>query len=331
MSELSAKQRQILEYMKAEVREKGYPPSVREICDAVGLKSTSTVHGHLSRLEKKGLIRRDPTKPRAIEILDSDFDAPQREFVNVPIVGNITAGTPILAVENIEDTFPIPVDYIHNDTVFMLRVKGESMIEAGIFDKDLILVRQQQDANNGDIVVALIEDFATVNPYLGSDGVKPFIDVCKQENKGLFILVKTSNPSSGEFQDQKIDGKPLYELVGEKVAQWGEEHMGESGYSYVGAVVGATYPEQGEILRKVMPKSFILVPGYGAQGGKGADLVHFFNEDGLGAIVNSSRGIIAAYKQEAYAKFGAENFGDASRAAVEAMIADIQDALTAAK
>ena len=146
------------------------------------------------------------------------------------------------------------------------------------------------------------EDFATVNPYLGSDGVKPFIDVCKQENKGLFILVKTSNPSSGEFQDQKIDGKPLYELVGEKVAQWGEEHMGESGYSYVGAVVGATYPEQGEILRKVMPKSFILVPGYGAQGGKGKDLVHFFNEDGLGAIVNSSRGIIAAYKQEAYAK-----------------------------
>ena len=175
------------------------------------------------------------------------------------------------------------------------------------------------------------EDFATVNPYLGSDGVKPFIDVCKQENKGLFILVKTSNPSSGEFQDQKIDGKPLYELVGEKVAQWGEEHMGESGYSYVGAVVGATYPEQGEILRKVMPKSFILVPGYGAQGGKGKDLVHFFNEDGLGAIVNSSRGIIAAYKQEANAKFGAENFGDASRAAVEAMIADIQGALTAAK
>ncbi len=175
------------------------------------------------------------------------------------------------------------------------------------------------------------EDFATVNPYLGSDGVKPFIDVCKQENKGLFILVKTSNPSSGEFQDQKIDGKTLYELVGEKVAQWGEDHMGESGYSYIGAVVGATYPEQGEILRKVMPKSLILVPGYGAQGGKGKDLVHFFNEDGLGAIVNSSRGIIAAYKQEAYAKFGAENFGDASRAAVEAMIADIQGALTAAK
>ena len=173
------------------------------------------------------------------------------------------------------------------------------------------------------------EDFATVNPYLGSDGVKPFIDVCKEEKKGLFILVKTSNPSSGEFQDQLINGKPLYELVGEKVAQWGEDHMGD-GYSYIGAVVGATYPEQGEILRKVMPKSFILVPGYGAQGGKGKDLVHFFNEDGLGAIVNSSRGIIAAYKQEAYAKFGAENFGEASRAAVEAMIADIQGALNAA-
>ena len=173
------------------------------------------------------------------------------------------------------------------------------------------------------------EDFATVNPYLGSDGVKPFIDVCKQEKKGLFILVKTSNPSSGEFQNQLINGKPLYEMVGEKVAQWGEDHMGD-GYSYIGAVVGATYPEQGEILRKVMPKSFILVPGYGAQGGKGKDLVHFFNEDGLGAIVNSSRGIIAAYKQEAYAKFGAENFGDASRAAVEAMIADIQGALDAA-
>ena len=172
------------------------------------------------------------------------------------------------------------------------------------------------------------EDFATVNPYLGSDGIKPFIDVCKEENKGLFILVKTSNPSSGEFQDQLIDGKPLYELVGEKVAAWGEEHMGDK-YSYIGAVVGATYPEMGKVLRKVMPKSFILVPGYGAQGGQGKDLVHFFDEDGLGAIVNSSRGIIAAYKQEAYAKFGAENFGDASRAAVEAMIADIDGALNA--
>ena len=170
------------------------------------------------------------------------------------------------------------------------------------------------------------EDFATVNPYLGSDGVKPFIDVCKEEKKGLFILVKTSNPSSGEFQDQLIDGRPLYELVGEKVAKWGEEHMGDE-YSYIGAVVGATYPKQGEILRKVMPKSFILVPGYGAQGGQGKDLVHFFNEDGLGAIINSSRGIIAAYKQEKYAAFGGEGYADASRQAVEDMIADIRGAL----
>lgn len=168
------------------------------------------------------------------------------------------------------------------------------------------------------------EDFATVNPYLGSDGVKPFMDVCKEEKKGIFVLVKTSNPSSGEFQDRVIDGRPLYELVGEKVAQWGDELMGD-GYSYVGAVVGATYPEMGKVLRKIMPKTFILVPGYGAQGGKGADLVHFFNEDGLGAIVNSSRGIIAAYKQEKYKEFGAENYADASRAAVKDMIADISD------
>ena len=170
------------------------------------------------------------------------------------------------------------------------------------------------------------EDFATVNPYLGSDGVNPFIKVCKEEKKGLFILVKTSNPSSGEFQDRIIDGRPLYEWVGEKVAQWGEELMGDS-YSYIGAVVGATYPEMGKVLRKVMPKSFILVPGYGAQGGKGKDLVHFFNEDGLGAIVNSSRGIIAAYKQEKYAQFGAEGFAESSRQAVIDMKEDIASAL----
>ena len=170
------------------------------------------------------------------------------------------------------------------------------------------------------------EDFATVNPYLGSDGIKPFIDVCKEEKKGLFILVKTSNPSSGEFQDQLINGRPLYELVGEKVAEWADSCMGDD-YSYIGAVVGATYPEMGKVLRKVMPKSFILVPGYGAQGGKAADLVHYFNEDGLGAIVNSSRGIIAAYKQDKYASFGAENFADASRQAVVDMIEDINQAL----
>lgn len=173
------------------------------------------------------------------------------------------------------------------------------------------------------------EDFVTVNPYLGSDGVNPFIKVCKEEKKGIFVLVKTSNPSSGEFQDRQIadaENRPLYEVVGEQVAKWGETHMGDT-YSYVGAVVGATYPEMGKVLRKIMPKSYILVPGYGAQGGKGADLVHFFNEDGLGAIVNSSRGIIAAYQQEKYARFGAENFADASRAAVLDMKEDIEQAL----
>ena len=170
------------------------------------------------------------------------------------------------------------------------------------------------------------EDFVTVNPYLGTDGVKPFVDVCKETGKGIFVLVKTSNPSSGEFQDRLVDGRPLYELVGEKVAEWGESHMGDS-YSYVGAVVGATYPEMGKVLRKIMPKTYILVPGYGAQGGKAADLAPYFNEDGLGASVNSSRGIIAAYKQEKYAKFGAENFADASRQAVVDMIDDITGAV----
>lgn len=172
------------------------------------------------------------------------------------------------------------------------------------------------------------EDFATVNPYLGTDGIKPFLDVCREEKKGIFILVKTSNPSSGEFQDRLADGRPLYELVGEKVAEWADSCMGET-YSYVGAVVGATYPEMGKVLRKIMPKCFILVPGYGAQGGRAADLVHYFNEDGLGAIVNSSRGIIAAYKQEKYAAFGAEHFAEAGRQAVIDMIEDINGALEA--
>ena len=168
------------------------------------------------------------------------------------------------------------------------------------------------------------EDFVTVNPYLGSDGVNPFIDVCKEEKKGIFVLVKTSNPSSGEFQDRLIDGRPLYELVGEKVAEWGSQCMGDD-YSYVGCVVGATYPEMGKILRKIMPKTYILVPGYGAQGGKASDLAPYFNKDGLGAIVNSSRGIICAYKQEKYAKFGAENYAEASRQAVIDMIQDINE------
>ncbi len=173
---------------------------------------------------------------------------------------------------------------------------------------------------------AFDEDFATVNPYLGSDGIIPFVDVCKEENKGLFILVKTSNPSSGEFQDRLIDGKPLYELVGRKVAEWGEMCMGKD-YSYIGAVVGATYPEMGKVLREIMPKNYILVPGYGAQGGKGKDLVHFFNKDGLGAIINSSRGIIAAYKQEEYKNFGESCYADASRQAVINMVEDIKSAL----
>ena len=170
------------------------------------------------------------------------------------------------------------------------------------------------------------EDFVTVNPYLGSDGVMPFIKVCEKEKRGIFVLVKTSNPSSGEFQDRICDGRPLYELVGEKVAEWGDTLMGES-YSYVGAVVGATYPEMGKALRKIMPKTLILVPGYGAQGGKGKDLVHFFNEDGLGAIINSSRGIIAAYQQEKYASYGEADYADAARAAVLDMKADIAEAL----
>ena len=170
------------------------------------------------------------------------------------------------------------------------------------------------------------EDFITVNPYFGIAGVKPFLDVCLEVDRGIFLLVKSSNPSSGEFQDQLVNGRPLYELVGEKVAEWADTCM-DGQYSNVGAVVGATYPEMGKVLRKIMPKCFILVPGYGAQGGKAEDLVHYFNEDGMGAIVNSSRGIIAAYKQEKYRKFGPENFAKASRAAVEDMIADINGAL----
>ena len=214
---------------------------------------------------------------------------------------------------------------------------------------------------------AFDEDFCTVNPYLGSDGVVPFLKECDAQDKGIFILVKTSNPSSGEFQDRLVlvpeEGldaaqaitvkedkamnlhklvkdvdkeilkqyrvRPLYEIVGEKVAEWASEPrlIGESGYSEVGAVVGATYPEMGRKLRKIMPKSFILVPGYGAQGGKGDDLVPFFNKDGLGAIINSSRGIIAAYQSPNYPGYGEKNFADASRQAVIDMKEDIKSAL----
>ncbi len=171
------------------------------------------------------------------------------------------------------------------------------------------------------------EDFATVNPYFGIDGVKPFLDVCNENDRGIFLLVKTSNPSSGEFQDRLIDGRPLYEWVGEKVNEWGALSM-DGEYSNVGCVVGATYPEMGKLLRSVMPKSYILVPGYGAQGGTAEGLKPYFNADGLGAIVNSSRGIIAAYKKEPYlSKFGAEHFADASHQAVLDMIADINGAV----
>lgn len=182
---------------------------------------------------------------------------------------------------------------------------------------------------------AFDEDICTVNPYLGSDGVMPFVKECAACGKGIFVLVKTSNPSSGEFQDRMVaadDGRtvPIYELVGRKVDEWASDPalIGESGYSEVGAVVGATYPQMGERLRAIMPKSFILVPGYGAQGGTGKDLVPFFREDGLGAIVNSSRGIIAAYKKAPYAdRFGSEGFADAAREAVLDMKKDIEQAL----
>ncbi|MCI9163543.1 MAG: orotidine-5'-phosphate decarboxylase [Lachnospiraceae bacterium] len=176
------------------------------------------------------------------------------------------------------------------------------------------------------LCTAFNTDFLTVNPYLGTDGVKPFVDVCKAEDKGIFVLVKTSNPSSGEFQDKLVGGNPLYELVADKVVEWGQGCM-DGEYSNVGAVIGATYPEMSAVLRKRMPHTYFLVPGYGAQGATAQDLKPCFNEDGLGAIVNSSRGIIAAYKQEKYKKFGPEHFAEASRQAVIDMAADIGSVL----
>lgn len=167
---ISAKQQEILNFIKDNILQKGYPPSVREICDAVKLKSTSSVHSHLETLEKNGYIRRDPTKPRTIEILDDDFGMVRRELVNVPIVGQVTAGQPILAVENIEGYFPLPPDYLHNKSTFMLKVKGESMINAGIYDGDLILVEEQPTASNNEIVVALVDDSATVKRFFKEDG-----------------------------------------------------------------------------------------------------------------------------------------------------------------
>ena len=169
--DLTKKQQIILDYIRDEVQKKGYPPSVREICEGVGLKSTSTVHGHLNKLEDKGYIRRDPTKPRAIELLGGTDNVLQfkRETAYVPIVGQVTAGQPILAVENIEETYPVPSEFVENGEYFMLQIKGESMIEAGILDRDYVLVKQQQDAENGQIIVALIEDSATCKTFYKED------------------------------------------------------------------------------------------------------------------------------------------------------------------
>jgi repressor LexA len=177
---LTVKQQMILDFLKAEIRKNGYPPTVREICEAVGLSSTSTVHSHLETLERKGHIRRSPAKNRSTEILEEDFYRNSRELVNVPIVGRVAAGVPILADENIEDTFPIPIDYVKNDICFMLHVKGDSMIDEGIFDGDLVLVRQQPDANDGDIVIALLDDSATVKTF---------------HRDGEFIRLDPANPA----------------------------------------------------------------------------------------------------------------------------------------
>lgn len=167
---ITAKQKEILEYMKTQIINRGFPPAVREICEAVSLKSTSSVHSHLETLEKNGYIKRDPSKPRAIEILDDNFNLTRREMVNVPIIGTVTAGQPILAVENIEGYFPIPMEFMPNEVTFMLRVKGESMINAGIFNNDLILVKQQTYARNGDYVVALLDDSVTIKTFYTEKG-----------------------------------------------------------------------------------------------------------------------------------------------------------------
>ena len=167
---ISAKQQEILEYIKDEILHKGYPPAVREICQAVNFKPTSSVHSHLETLEKNGYIRRDPTKPRAIEIMDDTFNLNRREMVNVPILGNVAAGEPLFAEENIEDYFPIPAEMVPNSEVFMLHVRGESMINVGILDGDNVLVQQQSTAKDGEMVVALVEDSATVKTFYKEDG-----------------------------------------------------------------------------------------------------------------------------------------------------------------
>ena len=168
---ISPKQQEILEYIKSQILERGFPPAVRDICEAVHLKSTSSVHSHLETLEKNGYIRRDPTKPRAIEILDESFNFTRREMVNVPMVGRVAAGEPLLAEQNVENYFPIPMEFMPNNQTFMLRVKGDSMINIGIFDGDLVLVEQRQTARNGEVIVALVDDGATVKRFFKEEGV----------------------------------------------------------------------------------------------------------------------------------------------------------------
>ena len=168
---ISPKQQEILEYIKSQILERGFPPAVRDICEAVHLKSTSSVHSHLETLEKNGYIRRDPTKPRAIEILDESFNFTRREMVNVPMVGRVAAGEPLLAEQNVENYFPIPMEFMPNNQTFMLRVKGDSMINVGIFGGDLVLVEQRQTARNGEVIVALVEDGATVKRFFKEEGV----------------------------------------------------------------------------------------------------------------------------------------------------------------
>lgn len=186
---ISTKQQEILEFIKNEILNKGYPPSVRDICEAVHLKSTSSVHSHLETLEKNGYIRRDPTKPRAIEIIDDNFNLVRREVVNVPLVGTVAAGQPILAVENIDAYFPIPAEYMPNEQSFMLTVKGDSMINAGIFDGDQVLVKQQATAENGDMVVALIDDSATVKTFYKENGYYRL----QPENDNMEPIIITGN------------------------------------------------------------------------------------------------------------------------------------------
>ena len=186
---ISDKQREILEYIKAEILNKGYPPAVREICEAVKLKSTSSVHAHLETLEKNGYIRRDPTKPRAIEIVDENFNLTRREMVNVPIIGRVAAGEPILAVENIENYFPIPAEFMPNEQTFILQVQGESMVNAGILDGDYILVEQQTTANDGDMVVALVDDSATVKTFYKENGYYRL----QPENDNMEPIIITGN------------------------------------------------------------------------------------------------------------------------------------------